>query len=356
MSKLSNLLHKDILLGIKDVFLVLEVVFAIIFMLVILFILPKEIRTEGKVYIWDKTSIVEDFVKEHIPNVEQQEGEYYVTSRAGVIEGMTTDKSSVGLIIDYGPDNNYTIELLLQPYTKSGLIDYIDVDLEDLLTIIEPPYGRYPVDVYSSVRLEAIKRGESDVLPFNKRVLPTFLLFNVGFIGLFAMVSLIGQERVDMTIRAYRVTPSSLGKFLLSKYLVLLIVSTVTFSILYLPIMGFTGFLYSLIIILLTVVVMSSFGIMLASYYSTPLEAMGWVFVIMLILGLPVVSMMNPVFSPFVLRLIPSSHSLYGLDAAMFPDNNQSLIYLEIIILSAMALIIVPLSTLFFVRKIRKEA
>jgi hypothetical protein len=47
MKKLGNLLRKDIVLGIKDVFLLLEIVFSVIFMLVLLFLIPEEIRTEG---------------------------------------------------------------------------------------------------------------------------------------------------------------------------------------------------------------------------------------------------------------------------------------------------------------------
>ncbi|WP_041401360.1 hypothetical protein [Salinispira pacifica] len=67
MKKLGNLLRKDIVLGIKDVFLLLEIVFSVIFMLVLLFLIPESIRTEGHVYIWDRTGIIEDFVTEIPP-------------------------------------------------------------------------------------------------------------------------------------------------------------------------------------------------------------------------------------------------------------------------------------------------
>jgi hypothetical protein len=61
MKKLGNLLRKDIVLGIKDVFLLLEIVFSVVFMLVLLFLIPEDIRTEGHVYIWDRTGIIEEF-------------------------------------------------------------------------------------------------------------------------------------------------------------------------------------------------------------------------------------------------------------------------------------------------------
>ena len=91
--------------------------------------------------------------------------------------------------------------------------------------------------------------------PSIKRMLPPILMMMVGILGLFAMVSLIGQERSDATIRAFRVTPTGMWGFLFSKHLMLLAVSCITFSILYLPVMGtFEGYLASLVLILLTVI------------------------------------------------------------------------------------------------------
>ena len=115
------------------------------------------------------------------------------------------------------------VKLLVHPYTKQALVNWIDIDLEDLLAILHPPQGIYPADVYDSIRVTALKRGERDILPFNQRILPPVLFWMVGMIGLFAMLSVIGQERVDMTIRAYRMTPAALWEFLLSKHLNLLL-------------------------------------------------------------------------------------------------------------------------------------
>ncbi len=356
MNRLAAIFKKDVILGVKDVFLLLEVSFAIIFVLVLLFIVPEDVRTTGMAYIYDTTHVVEDFVTEYVPDIEDSEGEYYVESREALIEGMVEDVNSIGLIITNGVEDTYGVELLTQPYTKEGVIDFVEVDLEDLLSIIAPPYGIYPEDVYASVRLEARQRGTDEIIPFNKSILPTFLIFNVGLIGLFALVSIIGQERVDMTIRAFRLTPTSLNYFLASKYLLMLCLGLVTFTIIYIPMMGFSGYLLSLLIMMITVLVMSSIGIILASFYKGPMEAMGWVFIIMTLLTLPVVSQLNPVFSPAWLKLFPTYYTIFALDAAMFPSDNGMVIWQGIAVLAPLMVILILFSGWIFNRKIRKEA
>lgn len=363
MNRIGSLLKKDIVLGFKDIFIILEVLFAAVFSAILVFVIPEDIRTVGKAYIYDQTGVIEDFINEHYPDAGKTSGDYFVSDRDAVIEGITEDKGAVGILISSlskgsgsAGDALYRVDLLTQPYTKAGAVDYIETDMEDLLMIISPPYGRYPADVYDSVRIEANKRGEHEIIPFNKRILPTFLVFNVGLIGLFAMVSLIGQERIDMTIRAYRLSPSSLWYFILSKHLMLIIVSALTFAILYIPLMGFDGFGKSFAVMMLTVLTMSSFGILLASFYRTPMESLGWVFIIMVLLALPAVSIMNPVFSPGWLKLIPSFHTLFALDAAMFPDGNAEVYKTAVLVLSILMVIMVPLSAAVFRKRVGKEA
>jgi hypothetical protein len=356
MKKLGNLLRKDIVLGIKDVFLLLEIVFSVVFMLVLLFLIPEDIRTEGHVYIWDRTGIIEEFVTDYVPDPGQSLGEYFVYNREDLITGITDDRNAVGLIINAAGQERYEVEMLSQPYTKDSLARFIEADMEDLMNILHPPMGRYPADVYSSVRIEAFQRGVDEVQPFNQRLLAPVIVFNIGLIGLFAMVSLIGQERMDSTLRAYRLTPSSLGLFLLSKNIVITGVSILNFSILYLPIMGFSGYLEALSVMVVTVIAMSSIGVALATFYQGPLEAIGWVFVLMLIFALPGVSLLNPVFSPGWLQAIPTFHSLFGLDAAMFPDNNTELIWRSVGILALLSAVLVPLTGVLFTSRIQKEA
>ena len=355
MTCIGNLLKKDLTLGIKDVYVLLELAFALVISLLLLFVVPKDIKTEAVVFIMDKTKIVENYIKEHVPNHEELMGEHYVAAREEIIEGMTENRSAIGLIISKKSEGPYQVELLKQPYTSKAMVDYIEMDLDDIFSIIAPPAPSYPPEILKSVRVETLKEGLRGEIPFNKSLLPPILTLMVGIIGLFAMNSLIGQERSDLTIRAYKVTPAGLWEFIISKHLVLLITGLGSFHILYLPMMGFHGYPEALIIMVLMILFGSSVGTILGSFFKDPMSAILWVFLIMLFLMLPTVSLFAPSFNPVWMNFIPTYHVLFSLDAAMFPGAGRALNLQGVLILSLIDAVLVPLSSGIFARVLRKE-
>lgn len=358
MTRVGSLFRKSLILGIKDVFVLLELGFSVVIVALLLFVVPEDIKREAVVYVFDETRLVEGFIAQNIglEEMEERSGEFYVDSRDELIAGMTEDKAAIGLIISADSGGMFNVELLTQPYTTEALIRYIDIDLEDLIALIAPPYDFYPPDVLASVRVEALQRGLRDELPFNQRLVPVVLMFMVGILGLFIMISLIGQERSEATLRAFLISPGRLWEFLLSKHLVLLLLGTCTFSIIYLPMMGLAGYLPSLAIILLTIIAGSAIGTFLGGIFETPMNAMLWVLLLMIVLGLPAVSLFSPTFSPGWLRIIPTYYTLFGLDAAMFPDNNGQVIWHGVAVLGGLDIVLVTASFATFGALVRKEA
>lgn len=355
MKHLGNLLKKDLILGIKDVMIIMEITFSILTALFLLFLVPKEVKNDAIVFVYDQPKLIESFVFEFDPDIEE-DGEYYVNSREEVIKGIIEHKSAVGLIVEDAGDGRYNTTLLTQPYTTKGMIDYIDIDIEDILSILHPPYGIYPQEIYEMIEVEALQLGRKDDIPFNQRMVPSLIYMMVGIMGMFAMVSLVGQEREDMTLRAYRVSPADLSEFLTSKHLTILITGFFSFSFLYIPVIGLTGYLYSLLIIILTIYIGSCVGIIFGSFFSSAMEAISWIMLLMIILSLPAVSLFIPIFSPVWLKFIPSYYSLFALEAAMLPDNNVDIIYRGLIVLTGISLIMTPISISIFRSVIRKEA
>ena len=358
MRRMLSLLKKDLLLGIKDVFVILEIGFAVLIMLLLLFVFPKDIEREAMVYIYDQTGLVQNIIDQYSELSDMDMNmDMFVNNREDMIAGITKNKNAMGVIISYGDETLYKTEMLVQPYTTDAMMKYVETEMEDLLSMIHPPMGTYPLDVYQSVRITSLQEGLRDEIPFNKRILPPILMMMIGVIGLFAMVSLIGQERADATIRAFRVTPTGMWGFLLSKHLMLLLVSCITFSIIFIPVMGgFSGFFPSLLIILLTVIFGSALGIILGSFIVSPMSSIGVVILLMMILSLPAISLFAPIFSPTWLKCIPSYYTLFGLDAAMFPDNNHHIIWQNAGILGIIDIVLVFLSARIFTIRIRKEA
>ncbi|MFW5776393.1 MAG: ABC transporter permease [Spirochaetota bacterium] len=358
MRRIGSLLKKDLILGVKDVFVILEVVFAVLLVVLLRFVVPEDIANDEHVFVYDETGVIESRISSLEVDADVPTGEFFVDGRDDVVDGLVDNPAALGLVIRSAADASgalYDVELLTQPYTQQAMIDYIRVELEDVLSIITPPAGRYPADVYDALRVEALQTGLRDEIPFNKRLMPLVLMVMVGILGLFIMVSLLGQERGDQTIRAFRVSPGGIWTFMASKHLMVLLTGLTTFSILYLPMMGFAGYLPSLVIILLTIVLGSSMGAILAAYFDNPMASIGWVLLLMLVFNLPTISLFAPVFSPVWLRAIPTYHTLFGLDAAMFPDNNAHVVRRSAGILAGLSAALYLVSGLIFTGRIRKE-
>jgi hypothetical protein len=352
MKRILNLLKKDIILGIKDIFILLEIGFAIILVFVLLFIIPEDIKTEARIYIYDQSDIVKNFVLENNPDIDKEAGEYFVDSREDVIKGMNKNKLAVGIIIKENENDKYNVEMLTQPYTKPALAKYIEVDLEDLLSILSDVY---PPEVHNRLRIDSLDYGKNDSIPFNKRILPVVLLFMVGILGLFAMVSLTTQEKSEATIKVYRITPADMWSFLISKMLMIILTGITTFSILYIPIMGMNGYFESLLIMILTIIMGSAIGIIFAGFFDNIMTSILWVMLLMIILTLPAVSLFSPLFTPNWLKIIPTYHTLFALDSAMFPDNNSHIIWQSAIILAIIDVVLFTISGLIFNNTVRRE-
>lgn len=360
MRKIASLFAKDVLLGIKDIFILLEIGFAVVIAIFLVFVVPDDITTETPVYIYDATGFAERIVDEMASRMDGEldeavVGDVFVSSRGEVVAGMRENRTALGVTIGRTADGRFDVELLTQPYTTRALVEYVEAEMRDLFAVISQDAG-YPRPVLEAVRIESLQEGLRDEIPFNERVVPVVLLVMVGVIGLFAMVSLLGQERSDKTIRALRVSPTGLTAVLVSKHLTLLATGVLTFSIIYIPTVGLGGYLPALAVMVLTILIGSSLGTFLGTFFDDPMSAIGAVFILLVVLSLPGISLLAPVFSPDWLRLIPSYHTLFGLDAAIFPDNNTHVIWQSALALAGFALVLIPVSGWVYTVRTRKEA
>lgn len=356
MNRTLRLFRKDLSLGFQDVFILLEIGFAVVLVLLMLFVVPEEISTDETVFIHDETGLLEGIVENIAPEMADQFADFLVDSREAVVSGMEANRTALGVVIGGRPEATIEVELLRQPFTPQALVDSIELELTDLIYVLRPPRGAYPPEIYETVRVTSLEEGLRDEIPFNQMLMPAVLLFMVGILGLFIMVSLVGQERADQTIRALRVSPADLWQFLASKHLTVLFTGVITFTILYIPMMGLEGYVRSLLLIVLTIVMGSSLGTFLAAFLDNPMEGIGSIFLVMLVLALPSISLLAPVFSPWWLRLIPSYYTLFGLDAAMFPDNNAHIVWQSAGWLAGISVVLFVLSGLLFTGRMRREA
>jgi len=355
MSKIGNLYKKDMILGFKDVWIMLEIGAALLITGLLLFVVPKEIKQETSIFIQDKSGVFELMTEKMAGNKGDKTGQIFVENREEIVEGMRKNKTAFGMIIKSGSENHFDIHLLTQPYSSDAMVEFLEVQMTDVFTMLAAPEEAYTPDIFNKVEVRALSDQVKDDIPFNKRLIPIILMFIVGMMGLFTMISLIGQERTDQTIRAYKVSPARLSTMLISKHLMLISISLITFSIVYLPNMGFSGYPQAMLVMLPTVLIGSALGVMLGSYFDNPMSAIGWVFLFMIVFSLPAVSLFAPVFSPEWLKFIPFYYTLFGLEAAMYPDGYSNVLWISVGVLFGLAAVLLPLSGWLFTRKMRKE-
>lgn len=343
------------ILGFKDVWIILELVVSVFISALLLFVIPREIERESTIFILDQTGIFKSLTENLQDDKSGKEGEVFVKSRRDVVEGMKKNRTAFGMIINPRDSGKFQIDMLTQPYSSDAMVGFFEVQMKDVFTLMAGPNAGYSPEVLQKVEVRALDNRIAEEIPFNKRLVPLILMFIVGFMGMFTMVSVIGQERIDQTLRAFKVSPASLPTLILSKHLMLLTVGFITFSIVFIPVTGFSGYPSALLVMLPTILIGSALGVALGAFFDNPMSAIGWVFLFLVVFGLPGVSLFAPVFSPDWLRFIPSYYTIFGLDAAIFPDGYSNTLWVSVGILSAVAAILVFLSSWIFTRKIRRE-
>ena len=143
MSKLSNLYKKDIILGFKDVWILLEFGAAILITAMLMFIVPKEIKRESSIFIQDNTGVFKHMVDQMGGEESEKGGQLFVESREELIEGMRKNKTAFGMIISPRDNNKFHIELMTQPYSSDAVVEFLEVRMTDVFSMIAVPGGSY---------------------------------------------------------------------------------------------------------------------------------------------------------------------------------------------------------------------
>ncbi|NBC30506.1 MAG: hypothetical protein GVY29_11030, partial [Spirochaetes bacterium] len=99
MKRFLAMLQKDMVLGVKDIFVLMEIGFAVFMVALLVLVVPEEIDTETTAFIYDQTGMIER-VAETV-DVEETDalGDFIVDSREAVVQGMADNRSAVGVII-----------------------------------------------------------------------------------------------------------------------------------------------------------------------------------------------------------------------------------------------------------------
>jgi hypothetical protein len=162
-------------------------------------------------------------------------------------------------------------------------------------------------------------RESGQTLPFNQRTVPIFICFEALIVGFVLGGALMLSEKEEGTIRALRVSPMGVDRYLISKTLFFSALGT-----LYAFLMAFLclGFHFSvprfMALSFFGAAIFSLMGLGFTIFFK---DISSWFFSMALLLSvnmLPVAAYSNPSFSPPWLRVIPSYALLFAYEKILF--------------------------------------
>lgn len=177
-------------------------------------------------------------------------------------------------------------------------------------------------------------RGLLTPPPFNLKITPIALVFEVVLLGFLFVAVMMFQEKQEATLRAYRVTPAGPVNYIISKNLLFIVL-----SLLYglpLVLIGFgTSINYGLLfaLVVLSASMMTLISLFIAVFFKNISE---WFFIgvgLMVLNSLPSISYALPSFAPKWITWIPSYPAVFAVrdvlfHAATWVDIQPTIIFL----------------------------
>lgn len=166
-------------------------------------------------------------------------------------------------------------------------------------------------------------RPVSGPLPFNVKLIPVVLVFEVVLLGFFIAAVMMFQEKQEATLRAYRVTPSGALNYIFSKNALFILLS-IAYGLPILWVGSLVGlglavdYGLMLLLIVLSSSLMTMASLAIAVFFRNLSE---WFFAgvaVLMVNSLPMLSYAMPAFAPAWLTWVPSYPAVFAARDVLF--------------------------------------
>jgi len=241
------------------------------------------------------------------------QGDLLLESSGELEAAVAADKNAVGVIYT-GSITNPQVTLLSNGNLSPERVNIIQAALEQFqagLTGAQRP----------EVTVETL-RPKAAPIPRNLSSVPILLTFEVLITGFMLVAVLMFQEKQEGSIRAYRISPGTVGGYILSKTFVFTLLGIVYGTIFVLASMGLSlNWPLLLAAIALGAAFYTLLGIAVAVFFGNLSEWFMPGFTLLILNFLPIISYALPTFAPGFLAWIPSYYAVYGLGEILFPTG-----------------------------------
>lgn len=306
--RLVNLIKLDGKLLWRNKFIHISLVIALIFIILVNFLIPKEFKVGVAEYILDDThgKIFADFLQEEI------NPKYIMHSESELLKRVQNDLNSVGIILRGSKDNPQAI-IIQQGHENPKSIELLKVSIEQLWVQngeIFRPSNHYTNYLFS----------RTSETTFNLSLLPLFIALESVILGFYFAAVMAYQEKEEGTIKSYRISPGGTIEYILSKTIVNVVLSLLSALIIVVGTVGLKvqyGKLIILIIISAAILALLGLGIgaLLKNLSSFIYPAL----IVVTIMALPIAAYLFPAFNAWFIRYITTYPVMFGLKEILFP-------------------------------------
>ncbi|KYO64342.1 ABC transporter permease [Thermovenabulum gondwanense] len=321
--RFCTLLKKDLKIAYRNFFFLIVVATALLFAVLINYVFPEEINIEPKVfyYIEDKSSSYEAFNRVIEKAKLQNNKIFEVSSIKELEEKVNMDFNSIGMTIKNSAKKP-EIEFIFQGHENEKIRNAL------LLSFKQEMLKNMNISMPEVMTVTLNKKRVVEEIPFNKMMIPAFIVMESILLGYFLIAALIFMEKEEGTIKALFVAPAKITEYLFSKVILMVILGIISCLILTLLTIGYTvNYIWLMIYLIFGSVAAALLGLILASFFDNISQASVWIIAVSVLFSLPFLSYFYPSFAPNLVRVIPTYYLLFTAKEIIFPTGNSSIVW-----------------------------
>lgn len=182
----------------------------------------------------------------------------------------------------------------------------------------------------AEVRSEKMNDNKT-IIPFNKRMTPVFVCFEALIVGFILGGALMLSEKQEGNVKAMRISPVTVNRYLVSKTLLFSVVGTLYAMLLTVFCVGINfNWIQFIVLNLFGSALFTLIGLAFTSLFR---DMSGWFFSAALLLAVNMatgISYSSPSFSPIWMRFIPSYPILFAYEDVLFGNGFTASTMLQI--------------------------
>ncbi len=343
-SSLRSLLQQDMAVVFRNGYLHVVLGLALLFILLINFAFPEQLRITAREYLVDLTAGRLITLPARSAGLEES----LLASEEELRQVMEQDSQAVGIIFRGDRENPRAII-----YRQGNESEKAMRGLEAAVISFWNTAGNLGRPV--TYRQELL-RPAGEKPPFNLSLVPLLLAVEVAMLGLFFVAALVFQEKEEGSICAFRVSPAGTWPYIISKTTV-----NVFLSLLY----GFLLFIFTLglrpelpavmLLVALTSLLVTALGLTVSVFFKSLSEFVYVSAAIIAVISLPMVSYFLPSFRAAFFPFIPTYPLMFGIRELVFSTGKAGFYLPMLLILAAEVLLMLILSRFAVERKLMKE-